>query len=52
MTIERMIELLEAEELRHRALAKAAEDLSLFHAHEEVCEALLLAVTIAKGGLQ
>lgn len=51
MTIERMIELLEAEEQRHRALAMTAEDLTLFHAHAEVSEAMLLAISMAKGRL-
>ncbi|MBP3654028.1 MAG: hypothetical protein J6J04_01165 [Oscillospiraceae bacterium] len=51
MEIERMIELLYAEVTRHQSLALVAENLKIFHDHMEVSEALMLAISIAKGRL-
>ena len=52
MTIERMIELLEAEVQRQQALAMNARELKIFHSHMEVSEAMLMAISMAKGRLK
>ena len=52
MTINRMIELLEAEVKRQHALAMESNEHSLFHAHMEVSEALMMAIGIARGRLR
>lgn len=51
MGLERMIELLEAEVKRHQSLALASKDMKIFHSHMEVSEALLMAISIARGRL-
>ena len=52
MGIERMIELLEAEVKRHQMLAIGARVPLLKRLHEEVAEALLMAIGMARGWLK
>ena len=52
MEIKRMIELLEAEVKRQQSLALSSENLEIFHAHMEVSEALMMAISMAKGRLK
>ncbi len=52
MGIERMIQLLEAEVKRHQMLAISAKEPLLKRGHEEVAEALLMAIGMARGWLK